>query len=144
MSTMEEENYSINLPGEWEKISGPDPYVYFNKNDKEALTVTFFTRSSDVSNNDRLEEFQRLVEARQQAEVETSDTTITLSDVSFAEQGTTYVATYTGTNNEDFLSATMLIGFEEFIAVFFYEGYGVDEVSFGMNTRLIMNSISFY
>ncbi len=142
MTIIEEDYFQVTLPGEWEKISGPDPYVYFNSNDKEALTVSMFGRSADINDIDRSDEFRRLADLRQQAERESSDSLVT-SNISYAEQDGTYVASFTA-SDQDFLSATLMLGVERFIAQFFYEGHGVIEAEFSRNTRTIMNSIILY
>ncbi len=143
MTIIEEDFFKITLPGVWEKISGPDPFVYFNSNDKEALTITIYGRSSDNNDINRSDEFHRLAELRQQAEKELSDSTATFSTIASAEQGETFVARFTA-SSPDFQSATLLLGVENYIAQFFYEGHGVDEKIFSNNTRTIMNSIILY
>ncbi len=143
MTIIEEDFFKLTLPGEWEKISGPDPFVYFNSNDKEALTITIFGRSPDDNEIDRSVEFQRLAELRQQAEKDMGDSLDTFSTIVYAEQGETLVASFTA-SNPDFQSSTLMLGVENYIAQFFYEGHGVDEVIFSENTRTIMNSIILY
>ena len=141
---VEEEHFQVTMPGDWAKISEPDPFIYFNSNDKEAFTVTLFGRYPEDNDVDRLEEFQKLAEIRQQAEKEINESSITISEISFAEQDGTYIARFTATNKVDFHSATLILGLENFIALFFYEGHGVDEIVFSRNTRTIMNSIIIY
>ena len=143
MTIVEEDYFMITLPGEWEKISGPDPFVYFNSNDKEALTITIYGRSADNNEIDRSDEFHRLAELRQQAEKELGESSVTFSIITYAEQGETFVASFTA-SDLNFQSSTLMLGVENYIAQFFYEGHGIDEGIFSKNTRTIMNSIILY